>query len=262
MSKFFVVSFLLLVVVVNAAFGQIDFDGTDDYISTSTMGNLGSDLDTKSVTFACWLKTSNTSQLMGLCGTNNDSWDTSFFIIINANYQGDFSANYIHCTVNDESNNAIIGGTKYETDVADGSWHCLMVKYQYDNDRLFFIIDNVEKETSYQKRNTLVNPANFTANFLIGSYNEDGTPTTFFDGVIDEAVLWNTKTSSFIDNQFYAGGVKRLMLQFDTNMLAYWSLDDLTRGASADGATLRDIFGGNDGTGVGGTAVSESLLTY
>ena len=93
------------------------------------------------------------------------------------------------------------------------------------------------------------NTANIT---VIGNDSAGANPMY---GNMDEIYFWNTVISTESISVMSSTRVKGIGLRIETaNLVSYLPLDDVANGVSADGATFRDRWGTNAGTGTDGTS--------
>ena len=102
-----------------------------------------------------------------------------------------------------------------------------------------------------------------TAVFYFGS---DGVSGRHLDAVTTEAALWSTLLTQTERDLYVDSNVKGMPLQIQPGSLElYMPMDDVANGASATGATIRDLSGNiNNGTGAGTTitGAAENILSY
>lgn len=79
-------------------------------------------------------------------------------------------------------------------------------------------------------------------------------------GRMDEIYFWNSVISTASISILYNSRIKGIGLRLETaNLVSYLPLDDVANGVSGDGATFRDRWGTNPGTGTNGTTDAGML---
>jgi RHS repeat-associated protein len=175
-------------------------------------------------------------------------------------YKGDTGQNALYLFEYDISTRKLRAGvaTQYtnngctiagSTDVRDGKWHYVTAVYNRNascttNDILIYV-DGVQESGSvvYSAQNADLNVSS-NDSFRIGSQHE-GSDTHFFDGVIDEARVYNRALSTAEVKQLYTAGVGSKSGVVPANKFAsgglvgYWSMN----GKEADSENNLQYFG-------------------
>ena len=162
--------------------GSLDFDGNNDYLSTTNSFNNPQDF-----TVSAWFKTSSASgkRLVGFesnqTGEYSGSWDRHIYVGTDGKvYFGSFSGS---------------------TDVAvstntlnDDTWHYAVGVRDDGVNRIRLYIDGNLNDSTYNSA-----AENYTGRWRIGSYKTSGWPNGqdgYFPGVIDEVRFSNTARSA------------------------------------------------------------------
>jgi hypothetical protein len=153
----------------------LDFDGTDDYVDVGTSAIIGGGT---SWTIGAWVKTSQVGN-PGIYVESENTGTEDFIMLVLYNNKGRFifrdSSDVIY----------ILDGT---STVADGNWH-LLTTTRNGNDFIFYV-DGVEENSNTFAVTTFI--INHT---IIGAQWNEGVPTSFFDGLIDEVRVYNRTMS-------------------------------------------------------------------
>ena len=218
------------------------FDGSNDYLSFSnTFGIPGS----TSASMSCWINCSNTNVNQHISGTNNKVFSVELW--------GSSNVLYVE-----------MGSGKYATlssmrsYISQGSWHHIAVVYDGSGssnaDKIKLYIDGALMTVSFS--GTIDSAMPSFSNFYFGK----GTYNVYYDGLLDEAAIFNTALSAADITAIYYGGTPNHIGSFSP--VGYWRMgDDSNDTASSDPAsnkiaTITDSSGnGNDATQ--GTASSQ-----
>ena len=206
------------------AFAQngLDFDGINDYVSSSTGGPTGS----SNRTVECWIKTSTAipaQQVLIDWGTMVNGTRFTFNVIYNGLLRIEVGGN----------------GFNSPTGVADGNWHHVAVTYDNAATLKFKLyIDG----TMVVNQNTTVAVNTASAGFSIGRRN-DGTG--FYDGIIDEIRVWNVvRTQAEIQS-----AMNSEFCSIPAGLVAYYKFNEGAAGGTNTGVTTAsNAVGSNNGT--------------
>lgn len=223
--------------------GGLNFDGTNDYISTPSMTSYAS---TNSHTYSAWVRVD------GAFGTsafgygwviNGSVAGAGSSLILNSNKVGFFY----------NGGSAVYGGNAI---VSSGVWHHIVTSYDSTTGRVTLYLDGVLDTTS-----SVLTAWSAGTGYRIGSYNG----SNFFNGPIDDVRIYNTALTAQQVKTLYASGTARpaianansASLTAGTNLasglVGHWSFD----GKYLSPTTARDTSGqGNDGTLTNGPAVA------
>nr|WP_315179286.1 choice-of-anchor D domain-containing protein [uncultured Flavobacterium sp.] len=147
----------------------IDFNGVSDYLDAGKVLDLNS-----SFTVSAWIKTNGTNQTSILSKRNNpytEGYDLSI------NVAGKVEMSWFNGTKQTITSSIIMPVKK---------WHNVCVVYDNTTSTAKLYIDGIEDASK-----TLSSvPVNTTNSFLIAAAN-GATPTSFFNGTIDEVRIWS-----------------------------------------------------------------------
>ncbi len=269
-SKIVVILNLFLFLSLNtSAFGGVDLDGTDGFVDIGTMGNFGTDLDTSHFIFSCWFNSSNTTQIMTLCGTTNDGSNTAIQVLLNTQNGSTVNAHDIRLFRRDEDAQARGFYFTYTDGVCDGNWHHIAVSMDDDSGYVAYL-DGVTKVGTATNSDIPDNMANFQYAMYIGATNNRGVTVNPFDGEITDVSFFSKAGILTIAqaNELFTPRLKYVSINvsISSNLESYLPLNDLPEGTNINTATFKDRKGTNDGTGsdAGGESITkgEEILSY
>ena len=172
---------------VGYAIGKIgnaaDFElSNSEYLSITDANQTGLDI-TGEITIACWIKPESV-------GTQNsvvNKWDYSnnnraykLFIDSSGNKVfGELSSNGLNYTYAASADNVISAGT----------WAHISFTLNQTTDKIQVYVNGSASGSAVSFTENIYNS---NAPFIIGCQLNKGTPTRFFDGLIDEVIIWNT----------------------------------------------------------------------
>jgi len=177
------------------------FDGVNDYIDLTTLGDFGEQLGKS--TFEAWIRTSNKKDWMTLINNNGDecpNWGISMNGIMRLN-GFDISEGVVYLrtslrTVDGRSCGSAGSGSSYP--IFDGKWHHFVYTIDYtihaqggSGDRYVYL-DGVKGSKgihSFGGGSRAFFP--FTTSVILGARKTNGIANSFFDGYIDEVRLYN-----------------------------------------------------------------------
>ena len=184
----------------------LEFDGIDDFVNLTTLGDFGGQMGTSS--FEAWIKTSNKKDWMTLLNTHGakcPSWGLELNGINRKNkleiYEGRL---YYHLDLDypdfrDLSGCSGSGGSI--TGAFDGEWHHIVFTIEYKinedgmsgNGKTISYIDGVSGSISGHGfgGNNKRGFSPFTAPVILGARKFPGKSTGHFTGMIDEVRLYN-----------------------------------------------------------------------
>jgi len=243
-----VLGFALVSLIGNAG---IKFDGSNDYVNCGADSSLN--ITTK-ITLAAWVKPlyHRNSAVITKRNTNDDYspiqyemgiWGdgTVHFVFYNGGYRQKWSA-----------------GT-----VSRGEW--LFVAVTFSNPDVRIYIDGVLDTSATIGYDLVSDPYPVAVGDGIGP----AAGIYAFDGIIEDATVWEEVLSSNEIRRLYEARLKYMPLQVRPEVLRlYLPCDDLEQGEDLDGATIIDLSGnGNHGTGndadsSGGQGYGAEFLVY
>ena len=231
--------------------GAINFDGVDDYVVVGNTFNMGLDDQTQSA----WIKTTAT-QLAGIAGKG--------YLTSNASGMGIFLRETGHFDVNLRLSGgiSIAVGITPETIVNDGKWHFVVgVADRGSATGLKLYIDGELKATADI---TSLSSDTLTSShyFAVGSVDLLPGHTSygrFFDGEMGIVQVWGRVLSLEEIKAIY---VSKNAWYPKNGLVSRWSMEKngVSTGQShANGSTIKDSVGSNNGTIVDGSDNSMTL---
>lgn len=225
-----------------------EFDGVDQYINHGS----GSSLDVGSADFCamCWFRANNPSQVIFSKGhlnpNGNPGWifrvgPTEILLVAMSDGTGGFDIVDTGVVTDDVWRHAAL-----VRDGGGGLW------------RLY--VDGVEVDTT-----AIVNASgsldNSLSDLLIGAVDNNGSPSEFLDGAVDDARVYNRLVTPDEILEIHDMQGKDLI---DDGLIFGTRLDDFPPGASASGAnSIEDRSGnGNHGTPVNTPTGAEGILSF
>lgn len=215
----------------------LDFDGTDDYVETTTLGDFGSSMDTD-FTVSIWTNSTDTSDSVSYLSTHV-SGETAFHFRRNWG-DGDEFELYLR----DE------GGDRLELKTdgpygADGEWHNIVVRKTGNSSTdLSLWMDGEEiTNTYFNKNENFSNPADFTNELLIGA--RGGDYDRHIDAQLDDVRIYDKALSS---SEISDLASDRYHDVATSDLRAWWKMNE------GSGSTVYDSSGNDyDGTIEGAT---------
>jgi len=221
----------------------VSFDGSNDYLSFSN--TLGIPAST-SVSMSCWINCSNTNVNQHISGTNNKVFSVELW----------GSSNVLYVEMGDGKYATLSSMRSY---ISQGSWHHIAVVYDGSGssnaDKIKIYIDGALMTVSFS--GTIDSAMPSFSNFYFGK----GTYSVYYDGLLDEAAIFNTVLSAADITAIYYGGTPNHIGSFSP--VGYWRMGDDSNDSATSGgsiATITDSSGnGNDATQ--GTASSQPTFS-
>ncbi len=222
-TKTFSCLYFLLLTLPMLAQNGLDFDGTNDYVSSSQPGPTG----TSDRTVEAWIKTStsiSTQQIIVDWGTFALGQRFTLNLI-------DFGKLRIEVSGS---------GFNSTSSIADGLWHHVAVTYDHSATTKFnMYIDGV----LHTSQNLVTSVNTGSGNGITIGRRIDGV--NYFDGVIDEVKIWNdVRTATEISNN-----MNNELCSIEQGLVAYYNFNQGNAGMTNTGlTTLTNLVGSNMGT--------------
>ena len=234
---------LLFLLICSPCYAGVDFNGDADYINCGTDSSLAI---TGDITIATWLQLGHFGHRVIIRKLNN-------FHLEKSTIEGWVTVKIDGSTV--------IGAGKWAYD--QEGIISLIVTRDVTNDTAEAWVDGVSQgEVSYTGT-----PSGGANECDIGAFLERGTYYYFYNDLVEEIAVWNTKLSDDEVALLYSSKLKRMPLQIQpANLKLYLPLDDHTAGTALNTTVFKDLSGnGNDGTGTDADADSSTtaeVLNY
>jgi len=227
-----------------------DFDGTNDYIDITD--SALQDLPSGDFSVSCWLKLDSlpSGTTYRICSRRNNTGGQG--IIFTVDSDGHINAY--------SSNAGTDGSTNGNTSINDGSFHHAVMTYNSSSGEYSIFVDSVDDGTLVSA--AAATPTSSTGTFKIGS-SFNFTSGQFFDGKIDQFVVFNAELSqSEIDEIYNSGsGLKYTSWSgtLQTKTVAVYELDELATNVVED-FSGNAYHGTNNGASVEATAPNSGLV--
>jgi hypothetical protein len=247
-------SLILVVSLCVPVMAAIDLDGTDDFMTVSAYTGVGG---TAARSTSFWFKSTDISGTDYLLGWGDN---------------GTGAGEGFRCS----HENGVIWG-RYNTGVTanwgsglnDGAWHHFTYSFPAggaNQDAVVYIDGSLETGT-FGNGATALN-TELDRVVTIGRF--PGSDSGYYGGSISEVAIWSTNLTAAEQISLYNSRVKNFPLQIQSSSLQlYAPLNEVSDGASADGATLidmassrRDFTGDNGANNTGLTGEAEQVLSY
>ena len=169
----------------------LDFDGGNDHVVLTTLGNVLSNSDlaltvnirvnTGGDTGAGWLFGARSSS-----PSNSDRLDCR----INRATSGDVAGAF-NCLVGDSSGNLLNFGADSDSGVADGNWHDVTIVVFPSANLGAIYVDGISQSITYLTQNIAAAMGNFERALYLGGFNDGGAPLTPYTGRINKFGLYS-----------------------------------------------------------------------
>jgi len=216
---------------------SMNFDGTDDYLSLSSVVTPSA----TSGTISAWIKTNASAFMPIFSVSNNNSGVTNEWFVFQIDSGGKFEI----------ASNRLGTVEIYESSstVNDNAWHHVMVTSSGSSYKLF--LDGSEQTSaSGNNTGTWISDIGTKNSCNIGAMIRGaGASTSYFNGNIDEVAIWDSDQSSNIST-IYNSGTPGNLLSLSPNH--WWRMGDGLEANS--GSTVYDMSNGS----VNATVVNAS----
>ena len=179
----------------------LEFDGSDDYVNLTNLGDFGSQIGAS--TFEAWVKTDFKKDWMTLfkvIGQDCTGWGMDFNAPVppvnGVPFVGDAINLYIRHKVGERECNTSVSGRAFP--ISDGEWHHIIYVHELYVDeaeqgwRIKVIYIDGERHIFNRLTNTpKASFIPFTESIYLGAGNNHGGAERFFGGIIDEVRIYN-----------------------------------------------------------------------
>ena len=179
--------------VVNGKVGDaLEFDGTDDYINLTNLGDFGSKIGMS--TFEAWVKTDFKQDWTTLFKVLDQGCSMAWAIDVNRSAKAGFllAQNIVHYYVRQQAAACMDIAVEIEFELSDGNWHHIaFVVEDAGNTKINIYMDGQPQDVVIGKGNKLDNFVPFVEPVYIGAANNRGKVERHFPGVIDEVRIYD-----------------------------------------------------------------------
>lgn len=246
------VLFLPITVAGAAETYALQFDGVDDYVDIGPWPGISSQVMTHPVTFECWLKSANTTDVLTLLGAVNTSDSMFFRITLNMDGMRVAQPGGIKLLQRDAAGAFFRGGTasSLNTGITNGEWHHMALAFDPEAGDLAIYVDGVSQELSFMDAAAATNMSDFEHPIVsLGARSMRGSVDQFFEGSLGEVRIWDYVRG--------AAEIERDMGMAQpgapAGLIGYWPFDE------GEATTASDRSGnGRDGTLVGPTWTTDA----
>ena len=215
------------------------FDGSSSYIDPGPLGSFGSEI-TNGATLCSWFKTSS-SEVQSIIGNYDGTSPSGSTIQLQIN-RGATNTNVngsVFAYIRDSGGSAqtISAHTGVDSGFTDGSWHHLCAIYSIADKAITIILDGKTLAVTYEKQQQLSNFVNLNRDIYIGANNAQGTANRFFNGYLDDVMIFNKNLDLDDVSDLYRRGANRVKYQFRACSDSTCSDDPDWKGPGGDGTS-------------------------
>jgi len=181
----------------------LQFNGSTNYVSLGTLGNLGSNLGSG---FYCKFDIKTTSTSQGIFGYSTGS-NQIIEVGLNTNAAWTDVANHgLTIYLNANNNLLLSGGTSAPTiNFNDGATHTIIFTATPATNTITLSIDGVNQTVAYGGQQTPSTFVNFSSNFFIGARNNVGSPNLFLACTLDNFRIGTSSSNIYGSYLFNEG---------------------------------------------------------
>jgi hypothetical protein len=160
---------------------------SSQYVNATTLGPFGSRMYLNGFWMECWLKTTDTTHILGVMGVVHPG-KTTVQVLLNTANGTAVAADRLYVQFRDEDGHRLEGYVS-STGLTDGRWHHLAVGPYFNSKMVGVFIDGGPASFTYACQDFCDNFATYTSAFCIGAIG--GTSIThYFQGQLDEVALF------------------------------------------------------------------------
>ena len=171
----------------------LEFDGSDDYVNLTNLGDFGSKVGTS--TFEAWVKTDFKKDWTTLFKALDLGCNMAWAIDVNRSAKAGFllAQDVVHFYVRHEAAAGCIDiAVEIEFELSDGKWHHIVFAIEDAGEpKISIYMDNQPQNVIVGKEAELDNFVPFVQPVYIGAANNRGNVERFFPGVIDEVRIYD-----------------------------------------------------------------------
>ena len=171
----------------------LDFDGTDDYVNLTNLGDFGGKVGTS--TFEAWVKTDFKQDWTTLFKVLDQGCSMAWAIDVNRSAKANFplAPDIVHFYVRQKAVAGCIDiAVEIEFELSDGKWHHIAFVVEDAGDtKVNIFMDGKPQEVIVGKGSKLDNFVPFVEPVYIGAANNRGKVERHFPGLIDEVRIYD-----------------------------------------------------------------------
>ena len=176
---------------------NISFDGNNDLVN---VGDLSSLLSSTTNSFSWWFKYNDINQdLQHMFGADNTTGASRGFLCLGRPISGQTK---IDMTYYGSSSTYVSGSF---THTPDTNWHNIVVTFDASANTFNAYFDGVDQNITPSVTGVVSTFQRPSTNYTVGARNS-GSPSRFFDGVIDEVAFWDVELDSNNATSIYNTG--------------------------------------------------------
>ncbi len=183
--------------VVNGKVGDaLEFDGSDDYVDLTNLGDFGSKVGMS--TFEAWVKTDFKQEWTTLFKVLDQGCSMAWAIDVNRSAKAGFplAQDIVHYYVRQQAAACMDIAVEIEFELSDGNWHHIAFVVEDAADtKINIYMDGQPQDVVVGKGNKLDNFIPFVEPVYIGAANNRGNVERHFPGVIDEVRIYDRPLS-------------------------------------------------------------------
>ena len=230
----------------------LQFDRVDDYVDIGPWPGISSQVMTHPVTFECWLKSANTTDVLTLLGVVNTSDSMFFRITLNMDGMRVAQPGGIKLLQRDAAGAFFRGGTasSLNTAVTNGEWHHMALAFDPETGDLAIYVDGISQALSFQNVAAPTNMSDFEHPIVtLGARSMRGSVDQFFEGSMGEVRIWDyVRSGAEIEKDMGTA-----LPGQPEGLIGYWPFNE------GEGTTAFDRSGhGRDGILVGPTWTTDA----
>lgn len=176
----------------------LEFDGSDDYVNLTNLGDFGSKVG--SSTFEAWVKTDFKQDWTTLFKVLDAGCNMAWAIDVNRSAKAGFplAQDIVHFYVRHQAAAGCIDiAVEIEFPLSDGKWHHVVYAIEDAGEpKLSIYMDGDSQEIIVGKESQLDNFVPFVQPVYIGAANNRGNVERYFPGVIDEVRIYDRPLSA------------------------------------------------------------------
>lgn len=175
----------------------LKFDGSQNYLNLGTLGTFGSNLGS-GLYLSFTLQTSSVATSIGLMGEiKAGNTDTIRLILNLGGVPGQLSLSFY-----DHTGNQIVGNITAPA-LVDGTPHAVTITATTTT--IAMTVDGVDQTVNYTNQQTLSSFVNIPLNFIVGGFNNNGTPQNFAAITIDKIQIGTSSSNLFASYNMLEG---------------------------------------------------------